>query len=541
MADLQYTLGLDPAGFGAGVRGAISSIANIGLAIDGIKKIAAGVSFGVSLAAEFEKTETAINTILKSTSLTKGVMQELADFARSTPFELPGIAEAARALLGAGTSVGDLKGELQILGDIAAGADTDMQGLATILNQVRGKGKLLNEEFLQLTERGVVGLREQLAKVTGIPVSNLSDAMADGKVSADALMRAMQAMTGEGGIFFGAMVNQSKTFSGLMSSLIDDASAFVRTVNQPIMEGLKPVLKEVSDQFQQLTAFAETFVTALQVAASDNRLGEFLGISVQLGLKKAWVAFLETVVSSFQSIQDGLYDAVYSAMAAAWNNTFGEFTGISFDAGSSFAQGFIDGIKKDIPELEKEFADFMDRAQMKTDADKAKARESLEQAGKGPANAMSQAASSAEAESKKKKGGAGGGEDEGRKRIMGFSRKRAGLDKTGGLDEYAALQAGGRGERRFDAFSRGSDRRFQNQEDPYKLSTADAQGVAAKLPGKSFADRIAQVPGQIAGRAREVTPGQAAGGQGKGKDATGEQQVATLEQVLRELQRIRTE
>ena len=184
MADLSFTLGLDGSKFTTGVRGALASLGDLNLALDLVKKIGSGVSFGFNIAAQAEKTETGINTILKSTTLTKAVMQELNAFAASTPFEMPGIAIAAKQLLGAGTGVGALRGELQVLGDVAAGADTDMGGLVTVFNQVRGRTKLLGDDFQQFTDRGVVGLRQELAKVKGIEISAVSDAMSKGSISA---------------------------------------------------------------------------------------------------------------------------------------------------------------------------------------------------------------------------------------------------------------------------------------------------------------------------------------------------------------------
>jgi tape measure domain-containing protein len=436
-ANLTYTLGLDSGGFTNGIKGAIAQLGNIGLAVEGLKKIASGLTLGVRLAADMESTSTAINTVLKDMTLTKAVLEQLNTFAATTPFELPGIAATARQLLGAGTQVSDLQGELQVLGDLAAGAGTDMGRLATVLNQVRGAGKLMTQDFLQLSDAGVAGLRQELAKIKGIQVSEVGDAMSKGQISAEDLWKTLRAMTGEGGKFFNAMVSQSKTWNGLMSTLSDNAGALLRTLSQPVMESLKPSLESAIAGLDKAVNFARVFVETLKMAAADDRLGEFLGLSVSYGLKKGWAAFLETVFGALPAIQDGLYDAVYSAMATAWNATAGKITGIMFDAGGGFVQSFMQGINDGVEEAEAKLNEWMKAGQLKVEADKSAAKKALEEAGRAGGQAFAEEAKKGMDPSAAGAGGGGvSGPDTG-SRIKGYSRMR-----QGGADEARARAAG---------------------------------------------------------------------------------------------------
>jgi tape measure domain-containing protein len=531
MSDLNYTLGLDGRSFGEGVRGALAGLANLGLSIDAVKKVASGLTLGVRLAADFETTSTAINTVLKDMQLTKAVLEDLASFAATTPFEMPGIAATARQLLGAGTQVGDLKEELRVLGDLAAGAGGDMAQLALVLNQVRGAGKLMTQDFYQLTNAGVVGLRDELAKLKGIGIDEVAEAMSRGEISADDLWKVLRGMTAEGGKFFNAMVAQSTTWNGLMSTIRDNAGGLMRTLGQPVMEALKPTLQEVIDGLGRATRFASIFSETLKLAAVDGRAGEFLGVAVQYGLKKAAVSFIEFAIEGFKNLGDVAYEALYNGFGSAWNATLGKITGTTFEVGSSFAQGFMGEMLKSLEETEARFEEFMQSGRLKIEADKTQAKQALEEAGKAGGQAIAR-------EAKKGMQETAGKDDttpEGRRKIKGFSRARAGLSDRSSLDEFYALQQGERGSRGFAGFGRGTDRRFAaTREQGYTAEEAAAAGsqLGIESPRARFAllgERARQLTAQNPTDPRAAGRGEAA--------ATGEK----LDAVVSELRRIRTE
>lgn len=563
MADLQYTLGLDGAGFASGVRGALAGLGDLNQAFELVKKLGAGLNFGISIAAQAEKTETGINTILKSTTLTKAVMQELNTFAASTPFEMPGIAIAAKQLLGAGTSVGSLRAELQVLGDVAAGADTDMGGLVTVLNQVRGKGRLMADDFQQFTERGVVGLRQELAKIKGIAVSEVSDAMTKGSISADDLYAALKSLTAQGGIFYGAMINQSKTWDGLMSTLSDNALGLVRTFAMPTLDALKPSLEGAIRDLGAITRQAEIFTSTLSLASQNNKLGEFLGVAVTLGLKQATVSF----VTGFSEATTGLANLLHREISLSLMRALNALPGIEIDVdaaeaamelagvGKSFSSSFISSLSKDIPELKKRMEDFTKAGRLQLEADKTKSNKAMENA-KSAMPPPPAAAPPAAATASAGRAGAGsadsGGEDGPRKRktkIMGFSRERAGLgDGRSHLDQNTAAQIGGRGERKFGAFYQGSDRRFDKG--PRQTSVEEAVVQAKKVKNEGGAafntlpQRLHSVPGTISPQqaAGAVAPPVASGGgAAAAAPGGGGGDTQVLNSILRELQRIRTE
>lgn len=556
MTDLQYTLGLDGRQFSGGIQGAIATVGNLGLAMEAISKIGRGLALGVNLAADFETTSAAINTVLKDVKLTQAVLDDLASFAATTPFELPGIANTARQLLGAGSEVGNLKQELQVLGDLAAGAGTDMEGLAFVLNQVRGAGKLMTQDFYQLTNRGVVGLREELAKVKGIGIEEVADAMSAGEISADDLWKVLKGMTSEGGKFFGAMVAQSTTWNGLMSTLADNGGALMRTLGQPVMESLKPSLQEAIASLEQATRFASVFTEALNLAAADGKVGELLSAAVTYGLQLAVVKFVDFANNAFWQLHDIIYDALYSGFVRAWNATYGALTGNTLSLGESVSKGVLEGLMDGIDDAKQRLDGMLEKARIKVDADRASLQKSLEEAGKQGGQAFArEAAKGVDAASPAKGGKGGKAAEEERKKIMGYSRERQGdaaaararaSDRVGdsrrrvgsGIEnapEFAGRErpaAPGLGNRRRGVYGdQGTDAGIQR---PESLRDAfDKSGAFAGLdkafggPGKDAAGRVAAATNPAAAAAKAAA---------KTEDTSGK-----LDEVVAELRRIRTE
>lgn len=302
MADLSYTLGLDSAGFMSSAGRAISLMGSMELAMQGMERAARALGSSFNEAASMERTATAIGTITKSAQVTEQVMSDLRDLAKDTPFEMTELAPAARALLGAGTAAGTVSDQLRMLGDVAAGADTDLGGLVSVFNQVRGKGKLTAEEFQQFAERGVAGLREEIAKFKGISVENVADALTRGLVSAKDLEGVFQRMTSSGGIAFQAMERQAQTFTGKLSTLSDAWTELQVAFAAPINDALKPVVDDITSLAEAMTPAFE--VLGNEAAALVTATREFV---LQLGEGPGLV---DNLVSSFGQLADSVAELV---------------------------------------------------------------------------------------------------------------------------------------------------------------------------------------------------------------------------------------
>ena len=189
-------------------------------------------------------------------SLTGGAEQagqmvdRLNKFAAETPYEIEGIASAAKQLLAAGTDIDQVNGQLQFLGDIAAAAGVPIDEMAGIFAKVQAKGKVELENLNQLAERGIP-IFTMLSEATGLLPSELGA----GAVSVELFNQTLASMSAEGGFAFNAMSNLSQTAAGKFSTAMDAlkmAGAELGAQLLPMVTGIIEKVTELSEKFTAL-------------------------------------------------------------------------------------------------------------------------------------------------------------------------------------------------------------------------------------------------------------------------------------------------
>jgi tape measure domain-containing protein len=195
------------------------------LALTGIKDLASSIgNLGVQAvknAGELEMMSVELGVMLGSAEAGEAQLKKLQAFAATSPFQLPGIVEANKLLLGFGTTAAEIPEVLEVLGNIAAGSGKPLSDLARIFGQVQAETKLSLERLNQLNDAGV-NLGPTLANKLGIPLKDVRKAVTDGKVSFDLFRETMVKIQAEGGVYAGGMIKQSQTLQGVLSSLSDN-------------------------------------------------------------------------------------------------------------------------------------------------------------------------------------------------------------------------------------------------------------------------------------------------------------------------------
>lgn len=138
----------------SGLQSVMTAVGTAGVAaFGGLSLLSAGI---VKAGADFEQTQIAFETMLGSAELAKQTLQELSQFAATTPFELTQLEEASKRLLAYGLSAEELLPTLRMLGDISAGVGMDkLPQLILAFGQVRAATKLTGMELRQFSEAGV--------------------------------------------------------------------------------------------------------------------------------------------------------------------------------------------------------------------------------------------------------------------------------------------------------------------------------------------------------------------------------------------------
>jgi tape measure domain-containing protein len=174
---------------------------------------AAAIRFVFVKTAELETQRKSLEVLTGSLEKTNKIIAELQAFGAVTPFTSSELIEQSKRLKAFGFTTDELTDSVKRLSDIAGATGADLSGIATAFGQIRAKGKLQQEENLQLLERGV-DITTELKRITGLQGEEFESAMRKGKIGADLVNQAFINLTNQGGAFFGGATAQADTLAG---------------------------------------------------------------------------------------------------------------------------------------------------------------------------------------------------------------------------------------------------------------------------------------------------------------------------------------
>jgi len=255
--------------------------------------------FALKAAADLESLEVSFSTMVGSAEKAQDVIKSLTTFTARTPFQLEGVAKAARQLLAAGVSVENMESKLKFLGDISAGANVPLSDMAAIFAKVKNKGKAMTEEILQMSDRGIP-IIDALAKEFGVTKNQVFDLAQKGKISFDVIEKSLRKMSEKGGIFFDLMAKKSGTLGGLFSTLKDNVFLASSELGKSIVT-VFDLKTKMSSLIATIHRATESFKSMSPAMQKTIILGGFIistigPLLVGLGLLIKSLAFAKTAV-----------------------------------------------------------------------------------------------------------------------------------------------------------------------------------------------------------------------------------------------------
>ena len=197
--------------------------------------------FIIGKGAEIETQRKSLEVLTGSLVKTNQIIKELQAFGAVTPFKSSDLIETAKRLKAFGFETNELVDTTKRLGDIAGATGAELNGIVTAFGQIRAKGKLQQEENLQLLERGV-DITSELKKITGLQGTEFESAMRKGEISSKLVNQALLNLTNTGGKYAGGAIAQSTTLAGKFSTLIDNIEALARVISKTLEPALKNIL-----------------------------------------------------------------------------------------------------------------------------------------------------------------------------------------------------------------------------------------------------------------------------------------------------------
>lgn len=198
--------------------------------------VAAGAIIGTSLKKSMEAGASKMQLqVMTDDNIGNRLYGDLTKFANDTVFGTE-VYDQAASMLGNGFSDSEVMPMMQMLGDVSRGSAEKLQGLTYAMGQVKGAGKLVGNDLIQLQNAGFYPLGE-IAKKTGEKVSDVKKRMSDGKVTYKEVQDALERMTGPGGKFHDMLKKIAETPYGKLQQLqgaLDTLMVNIGTVFMPI-------------------------------------------------------------------------------------------------------------------------------------------------------------------------------------------------------------------------------------------------------------------------------------------------------------------
>lgn len=316
-----------------------SQLSQIGFTMTLVGGIVSGVfgsmvTMATHSAGVFEQTTISFETLLGSAVEAQQMLARLTDFAAKTPYEMPEVEKAARGLALFGERGDQLMETLQILGNAASGTNTQFGMVALIFNQIRGVGRLLTQDFRQLSTRGILSLRD-LANHFGVVDEEAQRMLSNGKITFEDVREVFKSLSAEGGRFANLMERQSMSLLGRISTLKDSFNIMLREIGTniaPVMSTIVTwtikavdVLREANPAIHTTAAVVGVLTTA--AGAVTVALGGTVIVAGQLITAYTTLAAAATTSAAAQYVLTG---GLLAAKAAAIGLAGLGIAGVSF-------------------------------------------------------------------------------------------------------------------------------------------------------------------------------------------------------------------
>ena len=229
-------------------------------AIGGVAVLKGLASQMISVRAEFQKADTAIQTMLGSKEQADKLMAQVREYAKISPLEFGDITRATQMMLSFNIEAEKVPGFIKAIGDVSMGESGRFNSLTLAFSQMSATGKLMGQDLNQMINAGFNPL-STMAEKTGKSIGQLKEEMSKGAITAEMVQQAFIDATSAGGKFFGMSENAAKTIGGQISMLNDAMDAMYNELGTK-SEGV--ILNSIS----ALTTLVENYKKVAEVLAS---------------------------------------------------------------------------------------------------------------------------------------------------------------------------------------------------------------------------------------------------------------------------------
>lgn len=249
---------------------------------------------GIAFNATLETTEMRFRALLGSAGAARERVQDLVDFAATTPFELPDVLETNVLLENLTSGFLSTAEGMKLVGDAAAITGRPLSEVSMWIGRLYGglqNGTPIGEATLRLLEMGVV---------TGDVKRELDALAAQGLVGPEAWEKAEAALMK----FEGAMVEMGGTWNQLVSNMSDSLNQNLATALEPVFVRLRAGLDAALGS-EAMGDMAEGIASALEIgfqAVTDGTLIDLMMLATEAVVERGGQALNDMLAK----VADGL-------------------------------------------------------------------------------------------------------------------------------------------------------------------------------------------------------------------------------------------
>lgn len=269
------------------------------------------INGGKTRAMNLENAHFQLQGLLKDEEKVSAVMKNVNDSVDGTAYSLDSAAKVASQFAASGMRAGDkMFTSLRAVAGVAAMTNSSYDEIGRIFTQVAGNGRLMGDELLQLSSRGMnaaATLASYMTKVGNgakVTEADVRDMVSKGKVSFELFSSAMDDAFGE------HAKKANETFSGAMSnvkaSLARIGAEFVSPLvvqNGPLVAFFNVLRERINDIKSNIGPLSVMFVNAISsMAASATKFLKNLNLTEPFKVFYNVIDIIKNVFSGIWSI-----------------------------------------------------------------------------------------------------------------------------------------------------------------------------------------------------------------------------------------------
>ena len=271
---------------------------------------------GIRRAMNLENAHFQLQGLLKDEAQVSAIMKNVNDSVDGTAYSLDAAAKVASQLAASGMRAGDeMFTSLRAVAGVAAMTNSDYESIGEIFTTVAGNGRLMGEQLLQLSSRGM-NAAATLGKYLGKSEAEVRDMVSKGKIDFKTFAAAMDDAFGE------HAKKANETFTGSLSNIKAALARIGALFVSPLIVQNGPIVKLFNTLRERINDIKSTIgPLADQFTGSVNKMAESATAFLSRMNSEDRIQILSNIVSTLTNVFSGLW-SILKPVGQAFKDIF---------------------------------------------------------------------------------------------------------------------------------------------------------------------------------------------------------------------------